>query len=49
MWVDDKLVDDGFISICMMSIHEIHVFELRIETNFQCTIFPVMRVTHMYM
>ena len=37
MWVDDKLVDDGYWSMYMMliRIHESRVFELRIETKFE--------------
>ena len=27
-WVDNKPVDDRYISKCMMWVHEIHVFEL---------------------
>ena len=34
MWVEDWPVDDGCILIHMMLMHEIHVSELRIETNF---------------
>ena len=31
--------------ICMMLIHEIHVFELWIEINFQCMIIAVINAT----
>ena len=34
MWVEDWPVDDGCVSIHMMLMHEIHVSELRSETNF---------------
>ena len=34
MWVEDWPVDDGCVSIHMMLMHEIHVSELRGETNF---------------
>lgn len=36
MWVEDWPVDDECVSIHMMLMHEIHVSELRSETNFKC-------------
>ena len=33
---------ETFTNLHMMLIHEIHVFELRIEMNFQCMIFEVI-------
>ena len=31
MWINDKLVDDGYRSIDMILIHEVDILELRIE------------------
>lgn len=42
-WVDNKPVDDEYRSRDVMWIHEIHVFKLWFETNFQCMIISVMR------
>ena len=36
MWIEDWPVDDECVSIHMMLMHEIHVSELRSETNFKC-------------
>ena len=33
MWVDHEPVDDGYISMYMMRVHEIYVFEVQIETQ----------------
>ena len=33
MWVDYKSVDDGYRSIYLILIHEVHVLELQIKIN----------------
>ena len=33
-WVDEKPADDGYKSIYMVLVHEIRVFEVRIEKSF---------------
>ena len=33
MWVNDKPIDGGYRPTYMIVIHEIHVFELRSETD----------------